>query len=143
MEHLGNETLGSGAKVAVGLGCILGMWKLKDLFKDAVGFCIGGYALHNNDYEMLYDMPVNPNTNVGMFVMDKYNGDPNEFLSEVLKRPHPTCRRFGSKVVKVFGNYYFKKMSKEEKADWLKNNTGVVYDVRSEEDALEFANMLK
>jgi len=54
-----------------------------------------------------------------MFVMDKYNGDPNEFLSEILSRPHPTCRRFGSKVVKIFGNYYFVKMSKEEKSKWL------------------------
>lgn len=88
-------------------------------------------------------MPINPNTNVGLFVLEKFEGDPHKFLSEVLSRPHPRCKRFGSKVIKKFGNYYFQRMTKDEKERWLRENTGVVYDVKSERDALDFAVMLK
>jgi len=51
--------------------------------------------------------------------------------------------RCAIKYVKLFGKHYFQELNKEEYAKWRKTNTGVIYDVRTDEEMIKFALKVK
>lgn len=51
--------------------------------------------------------------------------------------------RCSVKYVKLFGKYFLKKLSDEEHAKWIKTNTGIAPDIKTDDELLEFMLKLK
>jgi len=118
---------------------------MKYVFYNVVAKVYGLDYMSANDELMMYDFPINP-LNIPVFlVTDKIKEDPEESLNRLTKVTGEGCfkKRNGIKHRKICGKYFFELLSKDELKQYKKSKTGVNYDVKCEQDAIDFALKLK
>lgn len=120
---------------------------VKQLFYVVVAWMYELEPLQPQDEIHLYDLPVNPINIPGYMVLKKEKDkvyDWDKLYDTLKNRYHwdPECRNF-MKVEKKFGKYFLKKQTHEEWEASVKRQTGIVDDITSEEEAIEFALKLK
>ena len=57
--------------------------------------------------------------------------------------PNTDNHRVKIKMVKILGKYYLKNMTPEESKQWVKTNTGVKPEIRTDDQMVEFGLKLK
>ena len=115
---------------------------LKRFLYQIIGCIYGLEPLSASDDFYLYDHQINPINVPSFVVFPKSDRNPEEFLDSMLQklgRDH----RCSVKFVKIFGKYFFKKLSDEEYKHWKETKTGVKYDIKTEQEAIDFALSLK
>ena len=111
---------------------------LKNLLYKVIGYIYNLEPLGAADDFYMYDQNINPLYIPSFLVTDRTNQKPETVVENVLAqigRNH----RCSVKLVKVFGKYYFKKLSDKEYEDWKKTHTGVRYDITNSQQAIDFA----
>ena len=122
--------------------CILGAISIKYVVYKLIGLLYDCEPTTAMDDFWFYDLPINPiNIPIAM-VIDKPQKDPSEMLKQFIANQEKG-HRCSVKHVKLFGKYFLKKLSDEEYAKWLKTNTGVVHDVKTEDELLDFMLKIK
>ena len=102
--------------------------------------------LTTGDEIYLFDIPANPINIPGVLTMSKPPPsepfDPAGILETMLNRLHPDHRSF-VRIEKLFGKYFYKILSGDELKQAKRMNSGVIEDIKSEQEALDFAVKLK
>jgi len=115
---------------------------LKYLIYCLIGKIYGVEPLSANDDFWLYDSPINPINVPSFIVFDKIDGDPEEFINTILRRIG-RGHRCTVKLTKIFGKYYFEKLTDEEYKVWKSTRVGIKSEIKTEKEAVEFALQLK
>jgi len=118
---------------------------LKWSFYRMIALVYGLDYMTGNDDLMLYDFPINP-INIPVFlIVDKLDEDPEVSLKRItgVTGNGGFKKRNGIKHRKICGKYFFELLSKEDIKKYNKTYTGVNYDVKCEQDAIDFALKLK
>ena len=115
---------------------------LKFIIYWVIGKIYGVEPLSANDDFWLYDSAINPINVPSFIVFDKLEGDPEQFINTILQRIG-RGHRCTVKLTKIFGKYYFKKLSDEEYKVWKSTRVGIKHDIKTEKEAVEFALKLK
>ena len=98
--------------------------------------------LSANDDFWLYDSAINPVNVPSFIVFDKTDVDPEEFMQMIIKRIG-RGHRCTVKLKKIFGKYFFEKLTDEEYKVWKKTRLGIKYEIKTEKEAIEFALKIK
>lgn len=124
------------------LACLTFVIVIKYEIYYCLAFLHGLQPLTPNEDFWLYDLPINPMNIPSLLVMDKIKKDPQEFYNHILK-----CVRHNThcdlKFVKMFGKYFFKKLDDNEYKEWKKTSTGILTDLKTEEQVIDFMVKLK
>jgi len=67
---------------------------------------------------------------------------PEDVLHTIVKRIGD-ANRVKLKMVKRYHRYFFKVLNDDEKKKWMKSNCGVIDDIKTDQDALDFAIKLR
>lgn len=122
--------------------CLVGAVFIKYCFYKIIGMMYGCEPTTAMDDFWLYDLPINPINIPVALVVDKPEKNPEDVLKQFVKN-QDRGHRSSVKPIKLFGKYFFKKLDDEEFAKWQKTNTGVVYDVKTEDELLEYMLKIK
>ena len=90
----------------------------------------------------LMDAPINPCNAPSTIVFPKIRENPEEVLATFTKRLERGHRCF-IKMKKIFGKYYFQKLTDIEYEKWVKTNTAVMYDVKDDKGVIEWGLHMK
>lgn len=115
---------------------------LKKFLYEIIGFLYGIEPLSAGDDFYMYDHQINPINVPSFMVFSKSEEDPKAVLASCiakLGRSH----RCSVKFVKIFGKYFFKKLSESEYEHWKNTKTGIKYDIKTDQEAIDFAMELK
>ena len=103
---------------------------------------MGLEPLSAHDDFWLYDSQINPVNEPAFMVFEKLDVKPELFMENVIKkigRGH----RCSVKLVKIFGKYFFEKLTDEEYLKWKRTHTGVKYDIKTDAEMIAFCKELK
>ena len=93
----------------------------------------------------LYDYPINPINIPSCIVFGKpKDRTPQQMMDQILNSISLKSRTRGT-MVKIFGKYFIKDMKRgsKEYEKWLKEGTGILYDIKTDQDILDFFCKLK
>ena len=101
---------------------------------------IHGYSiLTSMDEFYLYDMPANPINQASLFTMTRHiNQKPEEVLETIINRIGDQ-NRVKLKIIKRYHRYFYQVLNGEEKKKWMRSNCGVIDDIKTDQEALDFA----
>ena len=119
--------------------CLLQVVVLKNLFYKLLGWFLGLQPLSSMDEFWLYDYAINPINVPSFLIFKRGKMAPEEFAQRIYQRLGRTfSNRCAVKHVKIFGKYYFKLLSDSEYRQWQATNTGIVPEVKTYKQLIDF-----
>lgn len=107
-----------------------------------VGFLYGMRPLTAYEDFWLYDLPVNPYGIPSILIFNKTDKDPTEMYESILQKTRYDTH-CDLKMVKMLGKYFFKPLDEEEYQTWKRTHTGILTDVNTDEEIIDFMLKLK
>lgn len=111
---------------------------LKYIIYNIVAKLHGFDILTPMDEFLLYDTPANPINIASCFTFNRPVDQKPDDVALMLFKRMGDKNRVKVKIVKKYHRYFFQVLNKEEKERWQRTNCGIIDDIRTDQDALDF-----
>ena len=86
----------------------------------------------------LHDVYANPINCASLMIFHRPEGKPEDIIKTITDRMVAKDRA-QSIIVKKWGRYFLKPSNEEEKKIWRKEHSGIIEDIKTDQEALDFA----